>query len=231
MKILIVEDEDRMARLLRRGLQEEGHQADVCATADEAAQQALDIPYDAILLDWMLADKDGVSLLRGWRQKGLRTPVLMLTARGTTGEKVTGLRAGADDYLTKPFDFDELLARLEALHRRGGSHEPSLQIGSLTLDTRRRVLCGAEGELPLTSREFELLHELSGHRGDVLTRSKLLSTVWGTDFEGTPNIVDVYIGYLRAKIEELKGTGVQIQTVRGIGYRLTVETPRSGERS
>lgn len=154
----------------------------------------------------------------------------MLTARGTTGEKVTGLRAGADDYLTKPFDFDELLARVEALHRRGGNHEPSLQIGSLSLDTRRRVLCGTAGELPLTSREFELLSELSGHRGDVLTRSKLLSTVWGTDFEGAPNIVDVYIGYLRAKIDQLHGSGVQIQTVRGIGYRLTVDPPRSGER-
>ena len=230
MKVLIVEDEESMARLLRRGLQEEGHQVDHCPTADSAAQQALDIPYDVILLDWMLPDQDGVALLRGWRQRGLRTPVLMLTARGTIGEKVTGLRAGADDYLAKPFDFDELLARLEALHRRGGSHEPLTQIGSLGLDARRRVLTAPGGERPLTAREFELMSELIGHRGEVLTRSRLLSTIWGTDFEGTPNVVDVYICYLRAKIEQLGISGVQIQTVRGIGYRLVIdrdaETPR-----
>lgn len=231
VKILIVEDEEQMARLLRRGLQEEGHQVDLCVSADSASQQALDISYDVILLDWMLPDQDGVTLLRGWRKKGLRTPVLMLTARGTTGEKVTGLRAGADDYLPKPFDFEELLARLEALHRRGGSHESTTQLGSLTLDARRRVLAGPGGEAPLTAREFELLEELSGHRGDVLTRSRLLSTIWGTDFEGTPNVVDVYVGYLRAKIEQLHGTGVSIQTVRGIGYRMLVDNNGDGARS
>lgn len=230
MKILIVEDEEQMARLLRRGLQEEGHQVDLCAAADAAAQQALDISYDVILLDWMLPDQDGVTLLRGWRKKGLRTPVLMLTARGSTGEKVTGLRAGADDYLPKPFDFEELLARLEALHRRVGSHESTTQLGALTLDARRRVLAGPGGEASLTAREFELLQELSGHRGDVLTRSRLLSTIWGTDFEGTPNVVDVYIGYLRAKIEQLQGTGVSIQTVRGIGYRMLVDNDGDGSR-
>ncbi|MBL8632653.1 MAG: response regulator transcription factor [Myxococcales bacterium] len=230
MKILIVEDEARMARLLRRGLQEEGHSVDVCETADAAAEQALLISYDVILLDWMLPDQDGVALLRSWRQKGLRTPVLMLTARGTTGEKVTGLRAGADDYMAKPFDFDELLARIEALARRGGAHERSAQLGNLTLDARRRVLQGPDGETPLTAREFELLSELGGHRGEVLTRSKLLSCVWGTEFEGSPNVVDVYIGYLRAKIEQLRGDGVSLQTVRGIGYRLVVDAQTEGSR-
>ncbi len=230
MKILIVEDEERMARLLRRGLQEEGHSVDLCAAADAAADQALDISYDVILLDWMLPDQDGLTLLRGWRQRGLRTPVMMLTARGTTGEKVTGLRAGADDFMAKPFDFEELLARIEALHRRGGSHQQTAQLGSLTLDARRRVLQGPMGETPLTAREFELLSELSGHRGEVLTRSRLLSTVWGTDFEGSPNVVDVYVGYLRAKIDQLAGGGVSLQTVRGIGYRLVADSGAEGAR-
>lgn len=231
MKILIVEDEERMARMLRRGLLEEGHQVDLCATADAAAEQALSIPYDVIVLDWMLPDQDGVALLRAWRQRGLRTPVLMLTARGTTGEKVTGLRAGADDYLTKPFDFDELLARLEGLHRRGGAHEPTAGLGAASLDARRRVLRGAGGEVALTAREFALLEELLGHRGEVLTRSRLLGTVWGSDLDVTPNVVDVYIGYLRAKLEQVGARGVSLQTVRGIGYRLVVDSDERTQRS
>jgi DNA-binding response OmpR family regulator len=168
----------------------------------------------------MLPDLDGIGLLRSWRQRGLRTPVLMLTARGTTGEKVTGLRAGADDYLVKPFDFEELLARLEALHRRGGGHEAATKVGSLVLDARRRVLRRGEQEQTLTAREFELLSELAGHGGEVLARSRLLHTVWGADFDGPPNIVDVYVGYLRAKIERLGAKDVTIRTVRSIGYRL-----------
>lgn len=220
MKLLLCEDEEKMARLLRRGLGEEGHQVDVCCTGAEALEQALVIAYDVMLLDWMLPDIDGVALLRAWRQRGLRTPVLMLTARGTTGEKVIGLRAGADDYLVKPFDFEELLARLEALHRRGGAHEPVAKVGSLVLDARRRVLRRGEQEKPLTAREFALLSELAGHGGEVLARSRLLHTIWGADFDGPPNIVDVYIGYLRAKFEQLGATDVTIRAVRGIGYRL-----------
>ena len=225
MKLLLVEDEEKMARLLSRGLLEEGHQVDVCHTAAEALEQALLIPYDVIALDWMLADGDGVTLLRQWRQRGNKTPVLMLTARGTTGEKVIGLRAGADDYLVKPFDFDELLARLEALHRRGGEHEPALQLGPLTVDSRRRVLRRSDDgrEQPLTPREFALLHELLGHRHEVLTRSRLLTAVWGSDFDGAPNIVDVYVGYLRQKLTQLSAESVQIRTVRSVGYRLVIE--------
>ena len=223
MKLLLVEDEEKMARLLGRGLGEEGHQVDVCRSVTEALEQALLISYDAIVLDWMLPDGDGVGLLRQWRARGLRTPVLMLTARGTTGEKVIGLRAGADDYLVKPFDFDELLARLEALHRRGGEHEAATQLGSLTVDSRRRVLRRGPAEQPLTAREFALLHELCGHRDEVLTRSRLLATVWGSDFDGAPNIVDVYVGYLRSKFEQLGAREVQLRTVRGVGFRLVVD--------
>ena len=226
MRLLVVEDEPKMARMLQRGLAEEGHQVDVCATGESALQQALDVPYDAVVLDWGLPDMDGVSVLRAWRQRGLSTPVLLLTARGSTGEKVTGLRAGADDYLVKPFDFDELLARLEVLHRRSGpSSEQSLQtLGDLSLELRRRTLRRGELEVTLTGREFALLTELQSLGGDTATRSRLLLKVWGGDFEGTGNVVDVYVGYLRAKLERLGTTKVKVEAVRGVGYRLVVTT-------
>jgi DNA-binding response OmpR family regulator len=225
MKLLLVEDELRMAQLLTRGLGEEGHQVDVCATGDAALAQARHVPYDVIVLDWALPGLDGVSVLRAWRERGLRTPVLMLTARGTVGERVTGLRAGADDYLTKPFDFEELLARLEGLHRRGGDHGTEQRLGPVVLDPRRRVLVHAGREEPLTAREFGLISELAGHAGEVLSRTRLLSTVWGADFDGSPNVVDVYVGYLRGKLERLGAASVQIRSVRGVGYRLSLEAP------
>lgn len=226
MKLLVVEDEERMARMLQRGLSEEGHQVDVCASGEQALEQGEAVDYDVVLLDWSLPDLDGVSLLRRWRERGLRTPVLMLTARGTSGEKVTGLRAGADDYLVKPFDFEELLARLEALHRRGGG-EPPWKIGDVELDARRRVLVGQGGEVPLTAREFGLISELARRRGEVLTRSRLLSTVWGGELELSPNVVDVYVGYVRTKLERVGSREVAIRAVRGVGYRLTVD-PEAG---
>ena len=220
VKLLLVEDEAQMARLLQRGLSEEGHQVDVCARGEDALTQAANVSYDAIVLDWSLPDMDGVSVLRQWRESGLATPVLMLTARGSTGEKVTGLRAGADDYLVKPFDFDELLARLEALARRGAGASQSAQLGSVSLDAKRRCLSRSGTEVTLTAREFALANELWSHAGDVLSRSRLLSSVWGTDFDGLPNVVDVYVGYLRAKLAELGADDVEIAAVRGIGYRL-----------
>jgi two-component system OmpR family response regulator len=222
MKLLLVEDEARMARLLQRGLREEGHEIDLCTDGAAAVQQAQAVPYDVIVLDWALPELDGVSALRRWRERGLRTPVLMLTARGTVGERVTGLRAGADDYLVKPFDFEELLARLEALHRRGGGHDTPHRIGDLTLDKNRRALIAGSEEQALTAREFVLLSELAGHAGETLTRSELLQSVWSSGFDGSPNVVDVYVGYLRAKLKKLGATGVRIDAVRGVGYRLTV---------
>jgi two-component system, OmpR family, response regulator len=221
MKLLLVEDEERVARMLARGLGEEGHQVDVVGTGLQARDQGLAVPYDVVLLDWSLPDLDGVSVLREWRSRGLRTPVLLLTARGSTGEKVTGLRAGADDYLVKPFAFDELLARVEALHRRGGASD-AFVLGAATLDARRRALVlGAKAE-PLTAREFALLSELASHAGEVLSRSKLVQTVWGPTFDGNTNVVDVYVGYLRTKIDRLAVAGLEIQAVRGVGYRLVV---------
>ncbi len=223
MRLLVVEDEPKMARMLQRGLAEEGHQVDVCGTAEAALSQALEVPYDVVVLDWGLPDGDGVSLLRTWRARGLQVPVLLLTARGTTGEKVTGLRAGADDYLVKPFAFEELLARVEALDRRSAPGEVSGQaLGDVQLDVRRRALRRGEREVTLTGREFALLMELRALGGDTATRSRLLLKVWGGDFEGTGNVVDVYVGYLRAKLERVGATAVEIEAVRGVGYRLLV---------
>jgi two-component system OmpR family response regulator len=223
MRLLVVEDEPKMARMLARGLSEEGHQVDLCETGQAALQQGLDVPYDAVILDWGLPDIDGVAVLREWRQRGLTAPVLLLTARGSTGEKVTGLRAGADDYVVKPFDFDELLARLEVLHRRSGTSEQTVKsLGDLTLNARRRTLHQGLIEVTLTSREFALLSELQSLGGDVATRSRLLQKVWGGEFDGTGNVVDVYVGYVRTKLERLGSTRVRIESVRGVGYRLVV---------
>jgi DNA-binding response OmpR family regulator len=221
MKLLLVEDEERVASALARGFTEEGHNVDVCDRGTAARDQALAVAYDVVLLDWSLPDLDGVSVLRAWRARGMRAPVLMLTARGSTGEKVTALRAGADDYLVKPFDFDELLARVEALHRRSGAGDAS-SLGPVTLDPRRRALVSGATSEPLTAREFGLLSELAAHAGEVLSRSKLLQKVWGTDFDGNANVVDVYVGYLRSKLERAGATGVSIESVRGVGYRLVV---------
>ncbi|MRG90978.1 response regulator transcription factor [Polyangium spumosum] len=229
MKLFVVEDEAKMARLLERGLREEGHQVDLAESGTEALEQGLGVAYDVIILDWSLPGMDGVSLLRRWRERGLRTPVLLLTARGTVGERVTGLRAGADDYLVKPFDFEELVARLEALHRRGAGHEALTRLGPITLDARRRVIGRDGAEESLTAREFALLSELAGHAGEALTRTELLGTVWGTGFDGAPNVVDVYVGYLRGKLRSVSGDAVTIQAVRGVGYRLVVARPPRGE--
>jgi len=223
VKLLVVEDEPRMAHLLERGLREEGHSVDLCDRGDVALEQALRVAYDVVLLDWSLPEMDGLTVLRRWRERGLGTPVLVLTARGTVGERVTGLRAGADDYLVKPFDFEELVARIEALHRRGAGHDVVRRIGSLALDPRRRALARGDHEVSLTARELSLLSALAARAGDALTRSELLTTVWGTAFDGEPNVVDVYVGYLRTKLRSLAGDEVSIQAVRGVGFRLVLD--------
>lgn len=221
MRVLLVEDDERMSRLVHRGLVEEGHQVDVCQRGGDAVLQAQAVTYDVIVLDWGLPDVDGVSVLRRWRERGLETPVMMLTARGAVGERVTGLRAGADDYLVKPFDFEELLARLDVLHRRSNA-KTSAPIGRITVDERRRSLVHGERVESLSNREWQLWLAFTEHRGDVMTRAELLARVWGPDFTGEPNIVDVYVGYLRAKLAKLAVDEVVIRAVRGIGYRLEV---------
>lgn len=221
MRLLVVEDDERTGKLLQRGLSEEGHQVDRCDRGALAERQARDIAYDVIVLDWGLPDIDGVALLRRWRERGLATPVLMLTARGAVGERVTGLRAGADDFLVKPFDFEELVARLEALHRRGVAPVAPV-LGDLAIDGPGRALVVGERREPLTAREWQLWSVLAERVGDVCTRSELLGRVWGADFDGEPNVVDVYVGYLRGKLAKVGAARVAIRAVRGLGYRLEV---------
>ena len=220
MRILLVEDDDRMARLVHRGLSEEGHQVDLCQRGGDASAQATAVGYDVIILDWGLPDVDGVTVLRRWRERGLTTPVLMLTARGAVGERVTGLRTGADDYLVKPFDFEELLARIDALRRRSAGSATAL--GTVTLDARRRAIGHGASEETLTNREWQLRLVCAEHRGELLSRSEILTRVWGPDFTGEPNIADVYVGYLRAKLAKIGADKVAIRAVRGIGFRLEV---------
>ncbi|MBL8976628.1 MAG: response regulator transcription factor [Myxococcales bacterium] len=220
MRILAVEDDERLVVLLQRGLREEGHVVDACGTCADALGQAQTIAYDVILLDWMLPDGDGLSLLRSWRDRGVETPVLMLTARGAVGERVLGLRSGADDYLVKPFDFAELLARIEALGRRRGGESGQLRVGNVVLDGRRRVVIAGTQEVALTAREFALCSLLFRRVGEVLTRSELLASVWGPSFDGEPNVLDVYVGYVRAKLAQLGAEAPTIRAQRGVGYRL-----------
>jgi len=220
MRILAVEDDERLVVLLQRGLREEGHVVDACGTCADALGQAQTIAYDVILLDWMLPDGDGLSLLRSWRDRGVETPVLMLTARGAVGERVLGLRSGADDYLVKPFDFAELLARIEVLGRRRGGESGQLRVGDVVLDGRRRVVIAGTQEVALTAREFALCSLLFRRVGEVLTRSELLASVWGPSFDGEPNVLDVYVGYVRAKLAQLGAEAPTIRAQRGVGYRL-----------
>ena len=220
MRILAVEDDERLVVLLQRGLREEGHVVDACGTCADALGQAQTIAYDVILLDWMLPDGDGLSLLRAWRDRGVETPVLMLTARGAVGERVLGLRSGADDYLVKPFDFAELLARIEVLGRRRGGESGQLRVGNVVLDGRRRVVIAGTQEVALTAREFALCSLLFRRVGEVLTRSELLASVWGPSFDGEPNVLDVYVGYVRAKLAQLGAEAPTIRAQRGVGYRL-----------
>ncbi len=226
MRILAVEDDERLVVLLQRGLREEGHMVDACGTCADALGQAQTIAYDVILLDWMLPDGDGLSLLRTWRDRGVETPVLMLTARGAVGERVLGLRSGADDYLVKPFDFAELLARIEVLGRRRGGESAQLRVGGVVLDGRRRVLIAGAQEVALTAREFALCSLLFRRVGEVLTRSELLASVWGPSFDGEPNVLDVYVGYVRGKLAQLGDDAPTIRAQRGVGFRLLAAEAR-----
>jgi DNA-binding response OmpR family regulator len=235
MRILLVEDEEKLARFLVRGLREEGHQVDHCTHVADARSRLSTLGYDVVVLDWMLPDGDGIALLEQLRRDGHRTPVLMLTARGATPEKVLGLRSGADDYVTKPFDFEELLARIDALHRRSEGAAAELVQGDVVLDSKRRCLRAGRSEVSLTAREHALLSELFAHAGEVRTRAQLLVDVWGHGFEGDPNILDVYVGYVRQKLAKvaeatLEGRPVRapaLRAVRGVGFRLALE---EGER-
>ncbi len=223
MRILVVEDEPRLGALLARGLQEEGHAIDLVTTVAQARARQAAVRFDLVVLDWMLPDGDGLTLLESWRAAGMETPVIMLSARTTVPERVLSLRSGADDYLPKPFDFDELLARIDALARRAGVGEPQEALGDLRWLRVERQLVGPAGRAELTTREAQLWSALLARLGEVVTRAELLARVWGPDFDGEPNVVDVYVGYLRAKLEQTGAAGVRLRTVRGLGYRLERE--------
>jgi len=220
MRALVVEDELKMAALIQRGLVEEGYAADVARTGEEAVWMARATPYDAIVLDVMLPGQNGLEVCRLLREGGVWSPILMLTARDGVEDKVSGLDSGADDYLTKPFSFAELLARLRALTRRGPSERPAvLEVGSLRLDPATRQAWRGDVEIDLSAKEFALLETFMRRPGDVLSRLDLLEHAWDYAYENKSNVVDVYVGYLRGKIDRPFGTD-SLETVRGVGYRL-----------
>jgi two-component system OmpR family response regulator len=223
VRVLVVEDDVKLAGLLKRGLEEEGYAVDVAADGAEALWAGAENPYDAVVLDVMLPDMDGFEVCRRLREAGRWSPVLMLTARDAVADRVAGLDAGADDYLTKPFSFAELFARLRALMRRGGPERPAvLAVGDLRLDPATRRVSRGDVAVDLTAREFSLLEYLMRHAGEVLTRTRLIEHVWDFAFEGDSNVVDVYVRYLREKVDRPFGRA-SIETVRGAGYRLREE--------
>jgi two-component system, OmpR family, response regulator len=220
MRVLIVEDEVKMAGLLRRGLREEGLAADVARTGDDALWMARATEYDAIVLDVMLPGVDGFEVCRRLREAGAWSPVLMLTARDGVDDRVSGLDAGADDYLTKPFSFAELLARLRALARRPPVERPVvLEVGDLKLDPATRRVWREDAEIHLSAKEFALLETFMRRPGEVLSRYLLLEHCWDYGYENRSNVVDVYVRYLREKIDRPFGRE-SLETVRGVGYRL-----------
>jgi two-component system OmpR family response regulator len=220
VRVLVVEDDVKMAGLLRRGLGEEGLSADVARTGDDALWMADATEYDAIVLDVMLPGTDGFTVCRRLREAGTWTPVLLLTARNSVDDRVAGLDAGADDYLTKPFSFAELLARLRALVRRAPVERPTvLEVGDLRADPATRQVWRGDTEIGLSAKEFAMLETFMRRPGQVLSRYQLLEHCWDYAYENRSNVVDVYVRYLREKIDRPFGRG-SIETVRGAGYRL-----------
>jgi two-component system OmpR family response regulator len=223
MRVLVVEDEKKLGELLGRGLREEGYAADVADRGEEALWMARAVQYDAIVLDVMLPGVDGFEVCRRLRRDGVWTPVLMLTARDAVDDRVGGLDAGADDYLTKPFSFEELLARLRALTRRAPVERPPvLEVGELRLDPAAHRAWRADRELDLSAKEFALLELFMRRPGITLSRTQLLDGAWDIAFESRSNVIDVYVRYLREKIDRPFGRD-SIETIRGVGYRLRAD--------
>jgi len=220
MRILLVEDDAKAARLLARGLAEEGFVVDIAATAEEGDERAFVTDYDLIVLDWMLPGKDGLQLCADLRRRGTETPILMLTARDALADRIKGLNTGADDYLTKPFAFEELLARSRALLRRSElTRPPVLRVADLSLDPHTHAVLRAETALDLTPKEYAILLILMRHAGEVVSRSRLAEQVWKADLIAIDNLIDVHISKLRRKVDA-PGQPALIQTVRGRGFKL-----------
>jgi two-component system OmpR family response regulator len=220
MRLLIVEDEARMSALLRRGFVEEGYAVDVANNGTDALWLATEATFDTVILDVMLRGIDGFDVCSTLREKGCDAPVLMLTARDAVEDRVRGLDAGADDYLTKPFSFAELSARVRALLRRGTGARPTvLLVGDLRLDPARHRASRNDVELSLSPKEMALLELFMRHPDEVITRTQILDHVWDFAYDGLSNVVDQYVSYLRRKIDKPFGRN-DLQTVRGVGYRL-----------
>ena len=220
MKVLVVEDEVKLASVIRKALREQGMLADVAIRGEDAVWMAEATPYDVLVLDVNLPGIDGFDTVQRLRADGLRTPILMLTARDALDDRITGLDRGADDYLVKPFDFGELFARIRALGRRGPvEHGTVLEVGDLKLDLGTHAVKRGEAEILLSTKELQLLEVFMRHPDQVLSRYALLNGAWEMDYENRSNVVDVYVGYLRDKIDRPFGLET-IETVRGAGYRL-----------
>ncbi len=220
-RVLVVEDDRNLRRFLQKALHEEGYVVDAAASGDEGFPMAKASAYDCIVLDRMLPGLDGLAFVSELRREGVHSPVLMLTARGELNERVRGLEAGADDYLPKPFDLAELLARIQALIRRArlAPIEQVLTVGPIRIDRVARRVAVAGRVVELTPREFSLLVFMAEHRGRTLSRSRIAEAVWQYQFDSETNVVDVYVNYLRRKLGTLPD-GTEIVTVRGVGYRL-----------
>ncbi|MEW6364257.1 MAG: response regulator transcription factor [Acidobacteriota bacterium] len=226
MRILVVEDEKKVASFIKKGLEEEAYAVDVAYTGPDGEYLSELNPYDLVVLDIMLPGKDGVAVCRSLRARGTKTPILMLTARGTLQDKIEGLDSGADDYLTKPFAFEEFLARVRALLRRGAAPDlHPIRVADLILDRGTRKARRGKREIPLTNREYALLDYLMRRSGQVLSRAVLAQQVWGNDFDTESNVIDVTVSHLRSKVDR-SGEPELIHTVRGFGYMLceTTET-------
>ncbi len=220
MRLLIVEDDKKVGAFLERGLKEENYAVDVCRNGADALYLAQVYPYDVIILDIMLPGKDGFSVCRELRDSNVLTPIIMLTAKDTLDDKVQGLTVGADDYLTKPFSFEELLARIRALLRRSQDYKTkALHVGDLEMDPVRRLVTRGGQKIALTGKEYALLEYLMRNQGRVLSQSMIIEHVWDMDYEGASNIVNVYINHLRRKIDKDHPVKL-IKTVRGHGYQI-----------
>lgn len=229
MRVLVIEDEEKVASFIRKGLEQSAYTVDWAPTGEEGLELARSAEYHAIVLDFMLPGIDGLAVVRELRQRGVTVPVLALTARATLDDRIAGLDSGCDDYLPKPFAFDELLARLRALLRRSSSKQmPMLEYGGISIDPVTRTVTRDGNPVELTNKEYALLEMLIRRPEQVFTRTALLEGVWGYDFDSSSNVLDVYMNFLRKKIDQGAKRKL-LQTVRGVGYVLRIPTGKESE--